>query len=116
MKKKIVLALIIMLIIAMTTTVFAADINFDRLQNINNPSGTAALSQISGKIIGIIYVVAMIVSVSMLLMIAIKYITSSPDQKADLKARAIPYLIGAALIFGAANILKFIEKISTWIK
>ncbi len=116
MKKKVISILLIMLIIAMTTTVFAADIDVDKLKDINNPSGTTALTEMSGKIIGIIYVVAMLVSVGMLLVIGIKYITSSPDQKADLKARAVPYLIGAALIFGAANILKFIEKISTWIK
>lgn len=116
MKKKIIPILIIMLIMVMTTTVFADTLNFDKLKDINNPSGTGALTQASGKIIGIIYVVAMVVSIGMLLIIGIKYITSSPDQKADLKARAVPYLIGAALVFGAANILKFIEKISTWIK
>ena len=42
--------------------------------------------------------------------------TSSPDQKASLKDRAIPYLIGSILVFGAANILRFIQSMSTWIK
>ena len=116
MKKIVISILTIMLVLAMTTMVFATDIDFDKLKDINNPTGTGALTTMSGKVIGIIYVVAMIVSVGMLLMIGIKYITSSPDQKADLKARAVPYLIGAALIFGAANILKFIEQMSTWIE
>ena len=116
MKKIVIPILIVMLILAMTTPVFADTINFDKLQNINKPTGTGALAQASGKVIGIIYVVAMIISIGMLLVIGIKYITSSPDQKADLKARAVPYLIGAALIFGAANILRFIESISKWIQ
>ena len=116
MKKKIIPLLIVMLIIAMTTTVFADTAKFDKLKDINKTTGTTALSEVSGKIIGVIYVVATIVSLGMLLVIGIKYITSSPDQKADLKSRAVPYLIGAALIFGAANILKFIEQISGWIK
>lgn len=116
MKKIIIPILIIMLVLAMTTPVFADTINFDKLKDINNPTGTGALAQASGKVIGIMYVIAMIVSIGMLLVIGIKYITSSPDQKADLKARAVPYLIGAALIFGAGNILKFIESISKWIE
>lgn len=117
MKKIMISLLIIMCMLAITTPVFAMKIdNIDKLQGVVNPSGTTQLTAISGKIIGMIYVVATIVAISMLLIIGIKYITSSPDQKADLKARAVPYLIGAALIFGAANILKFIEKISTWIQ
>lgn len=116
MKKKIISILVIMLIMIMTTTVFATEINVDKLKDINNPTGTSSLTSISGKIIGIIYVVAILVSVGMLVIIGIKYMVSSPDQRADLKGRAVPYLIGAALVFGAANILKFVEKISTWIK
>ena len=86
------------------------------LSKINNLSGSSSLAKISGQIIGIISVVGTLVSIAMLLIIGIKYMIASPDQKANLKARAVPYLIGAALIFGAANILRFIETMSTWIK
>ncbi len=113
MKKIIIPALIILLLVLMSTSVLA----MDRLNQINKiDNGTGTIAKISGQVIGIIYVVAMIVSVGMLVIIGIKYMMAAPDQKASLKARAVPYLIGAALIFGAANILRFIEKISTWIK
>lgn len=113
MKKIIIPVLSILLIILMSTSTFA----MGRLSEVNNVgNGTGSIAKMSGQIIGIIYVIATVVSIAMLLIIGIKYMIAAPDQKASLKARAVPYLIGAALIFGAANILRFIETISTWIK
>ena len=113
MKKIIIPILTILLIIAMSTTTFG----MDKLSGVSNiGSGAGSMAKIGGQIIGIIYVVAIVVSIAMLLIIGIKYMMAAPEQKANLKARAVPYLIGAALIFGAANILRFIEKISTWMK
>lgn len=113
-KKIILLIITLLFIICMTSEVFAT-IDTSKLQNINRPTNISKLTEMSGKIISVIYAVAVVVSVGMLLIIGIKYITASPDQKASLKDRAVPYLIGAVLVFGAANILKFIEKMSGWI-
>lgn len=115
-KISILLIIVLLVITFMTSNVYAGDIDMGKLGNISNPTGVSSLTEMSGKIIGVIYTVAVAVSIGMMLVIGIKYITSSADQKASLKARAIPYLIGAILVFGAANILRFIEKMSTWIK
>lgn len=113
--KKISIVLSIVLIATLiTSNVFAGDMS--GLAQISNPTGVTSLTNMSGKIIGVIYTVAIAVSIGMMLIIGIKYMTSSADQKASLKSRAIPYLIGAVLVFGTANILKFISKMSTWIK
>ena len=112
MKKKIIPILTFLLILAMSTSVFA----MGRLPEVSQIGSSGTLAKMSGQVIGIIYAVAIVVSIAMLLIIGIKYMIAAPDQKANLKARAIPYLIGAALIFGAANILRFIETISTWMK
>jgi len=47
----------------------------------------------------------------MLLVIGIKYITASPEGKADIKGTAIAYLIGAVCIFAAVGILNGIKDI-----
>ena len=99
-----------------TTSSSSGNSDFSGLSKINNITGANSLAKIGGQVIGVISVVAMVFAVGMLLVIGIKYMMASPDQKANLKARAVPYLIGAALIFGAANILRYIEKISTWLK
>lgn len=114
-KIAIIFLITVLLVLFMTSNVFAK-IDTSKLQNITNPTGVSSLSEMSGKIIGVIYTLAVAVSLGMMFVIGIKYITSSADEKASLKARAIPYFIGAVLVFGAANILRFIEKMAGWIK
>lgn len=107
--------LTIVLILSMSLTTYAK-IDVSKLDGIGNiGSGTGELSKISGRVLGVLYAVAVAVSIGMILVIGIKYITSSPDEKATLKARAVPYLIGAVLIFGTANIVRFIQKLSGWL-
>lgn len=108
--------IVVLFIMLMSTTVFASRIDVSKLEDISNPTGVASLTEMSGKILNVIYTVAVFASVAMMLVIGIKYITSSPDQKASLKSRAIPYLIGAFLVFGTANILRFISTMAGWIK
>ncbi len=118
LKQALAIIIIAMLLISIITPASLASgkIDTSKLQGIGNPTGVGALSQASGKIINVIYTVAVFMSVATLVIIGIKYMTSSPDQKASLKDRAIPYLIGSILVFGAANILRFIQSMSTWIK
>lgn len=112
--KKLSIILTIILIVLLLNTVNVS--GFSGLSQISNPTGVSSLTSASGKILGVIYTVAVAISLGMMFIIGIKYITSSVDQKASLKSRAIPYLIGAILVFGTANILKFIQKMSGWIK
>lgn len=116
-KKFIFLVIITLLLVSSMSLTVYAKIDTSGLSDINKiGSGSEELSEIAGKILGIIYTVAVAVSVGMLLVIGVKYMISSPDQKANLKDRAVPYLIGAVLVFGTANILRFIEKMAGWIE
>lgn len=119
MKKAIIIFTIFAILLLMLAPVVNAEngeINAEKLKNISSPANSDSFNNISGKIIGVIYVVASFMSVATLIAIGVKYVTTSADQKASIKARAIPYVIGAVLVFGAANILRFIEKMSTWIQ
>lgn len=41
---------------------------------------------------------------------------SSPEDKAGVKARAIPYIIGAILTFAAVNVVAIISNIAQQVK
>ncbi len=64
-----------------------------------------------GQILGLLQFAAVAIALAMLLVIGIKYITASPEGKADIKGTAIAYLIGAVCIFSAVGILNGIKDI-----
>ena len=69
-----------------------------------NPPDSTAINKVQdlgNNIIGIIRVVGTIVSVVILMILGIKYMTASAEGKADFKSALIPYLVGAILVFGA---------------
>lgn len=113
MKKSIkiisVLVLIVM-IASMFSTVFA----------ITDPStlkGTDAkeFDTIGKKIIGMVQAIGSIISVLILVVLGIKYMMGSAEEKAEYKKTMIPYLIGAVLIFAASNIASMVFKFASTI-
>lgn len=101
--------IIVMLIISIFPTVSLATIDTGKYTNIYQAdSGTKTLFSKSGKIVGIVQVIGIGVAVVMLTVIAIKYIVASPNEKADLKSKLIPYTIGAVLLFWGSTLLGII--------
>lgn len=103
----IILFLIITIIILMTQLSFALDTS--KYTGIyNKPEGGDSLISKGGKILGIVQVIGTSISVIMLTIIGIIYVTSSPDKKAELKQRLIIFTIGAILLFAASNIMSIV--------
>lgn len=77
--------------------------------NTNYSGTTSALSDktesIGQQILGVVQVIAGIAAVILLIVLAIKYMTASPDGKAEIKKSMIIYIVGAALLFGSSMIL-----------
>lgn len=63
-------------------------------------------------IIGIITTIGIITSVATLVVLGIKYMVGSIEEKAEYKKSMIPYLIGAFLIFAISTVVTFIMNIS----
>lgn len=101
---------ILMLTVCMSSTVFATDyLNPEKVKA--EQSDVADKTQsIGNQILGIVQVVAIAVAVIMLVVLAIKYLTSSPNEKADVKKSMWTYLIGAIVLFGASGILQIIKQ------
>ena len=67
--------------------------------------------KISISVLIVLAVVANFALANSSIVIGIKYITASPEGKADIKGTAIAYLIGAVCIFAAVGILNGIKDI-----
>lgn len=71
-------------------------------------------STLGYKILGVVQVIAGFAAVILLIILAIKYMTSSPEGKADIKKTAIIYVVGAFVLFGATAILGVIKDNATF--
>lgn len=76
------------------------------------PSGTApeTVSNLASYIIYFVQIIAFAVAVIMLIVLAIKYLTASPEGKAEIKKSAVIYIVGAIILFAATGILGIIKN------
>ena len=56
------------------------------------------------------------VAVIMLIVLAIKYLTASAADRAEIKKSAFVYVVGAVVLFAASGILGIISKLSSNVK
>lgn len=69
------------------------------------------LEDMAGKILGIIQLVGTSISVTMLMVIGIKYMVGSVEEKATYKKELWPYFIGALLLFSGTYFPQLIYEI-----
>lgn len=101
--------LIFLLIIIINVNVFAIDKNF--FNGKINGNGTDKIFGAGAGIIDLFQVIGLGMAIIGTIVLAIRYMYSSPSDKAEVKAKLIPWIIGGVLIFGAIQITKFIETI-----
>ena len=73
-------------------------------------TGTTEITELGQKLIGILQTVGIVLSVVILIVIGIKYMMGSAEEKAEYKKTMIPYIVGAALIFAASIFANVIYK------
>ena len=102
--------LTIMLVTSIAGVVFAAPDIDKTIGDIDGAKegDTTKLTTIGGKIKNIIQVVGIVVAIAVVLIIGIKYMTGSVEQKAEYKKVMIPYIIGAVLLVAGTSIVKVI--------
>lgn len=78
----------------------AADLGLGDLDQYNNGNtGSEKLESMAGKIVTVVRNIGIVISVVALILIGIKYMLGSVEEKADYKKSLIPYVIGAFLVF-----------------
>ena len=80
---------------------------------IKNPTDTdGKIKSLTSTILGIIQVVGTVGAVGVLMVLGIKYMMGSVEEKAQYKKSMLPYVIGAILIFSATTITTVIYNMA----
>ncbi len=113
MKNKIlkILTIIFMVLVITNITNYAyADFDTTDLSGIYNTSGVSDLRNKSGKVYRIVQIGGTAVSLIALLVLGMRYMLSSPNEKATIKEKLIPYLIGTIIFFAASNLVAIVMR------
>lgn len=115
MKVMAVVLIAVLAIAAVSTSVNALEfssVDTDSVVNGASDSSGAAdsINRIVGSILTIVQVVGCGVAVIMLIVLAIKYISAAPGDKADIKKHAVVYVVGAVVLFAASGILQIVKN------
>lgn len=121
--------LLIIMIFFMTNVVQAAtdtDVNIDfnpddwkpnSGEGVSEEQGTTGalqankLMNIGNAIVGIVQIVGSFTSVIVLIIIGIRYMMGSVEERAEYKKAMTPYIIGAVMVFAITNILSIVVGI-----
>ena len=117
MKKQVkiisVLLIALMAFAMVSNTVLATDMSAT-IKDMANGSGKQPTEVVNlGKtIVTIMQTVGIVVAVVVLLVIGIKYMIGSAEEKAEYKKTMIPYIIGAILLFASTTIVNVVYNLA----
>lgn len=109
MKITTIIMLVVMIVLSSTMVLAATDpAKYTGESNIN----TSKLDTFGNNLISIITTIGSIISVVVLVVLGIKYMMGSAEEKAEYKKTLLPYLIGALLLFAASTIASVVFSIA----
>ena len=112
-KVKKIFLVILILIISLSGVVLAEDSDITNIVENTNPTVPESTTFITAAntIIGGIQLVCNIIAILIIIVVGIKYMMGSVEEKADYKGKIFAYIIGAVILFGISNILSLISNI-----
>ena len=108
--KIVMIMMMLMLILSITTSVLAVtgtDVTPEQMDGTSN-ADVGGITSIGNSIIRILSTGGIVVSVVVLIVLGIKYMMGSAEEKAEYKKTLMPYVIGAALVFAASTIAQIV--------
>lgn len=104
--------LIVFMLLTITTNVFAAVSKPSEVNAVTSGvKGVNQVTELGGQVVGILRTAGIVLSVIILIVLGIKYMIGSAEEKAEYKKTFVPYIIGAALIFAASAFAQLIYDI-----
>lgn len=64
-----------------------------------------------GAILGVMRIVGTGVAFIIIMVVAIKYMSAAPGERADIKKSSIQFVVGAVILFASTNILDILVKV-----
>lgn len=99
--------LLAILMITFATNVFAADVQFSNL-NPNYQGDSQELVNKANNVMGLIRNISIIAAVIVIMVLGVKYMLGSVEEKAEYKKSFMPLIIGIVLVVSATTIASFI--------
>ncbi len=123
-KKTCIIIIIFIFMLSFYTKVIADGSYSQQMKALIDDSGkvvdagtaTTTTRSVLATIIGVVKIVGVCVAVVMLLVVAMKYMSAAPGEKADIKKSAVVYVVGAVVLFAVTGILSIIEQFASIIK
>lgn len=103
-----------LLIVSLVVPVFAA-VSPNGYTGDGSKTDTSSIDNLGQDVIKIVSTAGAIISVVVLIVLGIKYMMGSAEEKAEYKKTLLPYIIGAAFVFAATTIATIIFNFSSTI-
>ena len=111
--KKIISVMLLMIVITFTlSNVVLADEITNAMATVGNASNSAFFNNLGSKLYGIILIVGSAVALGMLAIMAVKFMTSEAEEKAQVKKNLIGYTIGLLILLCVISILGIFQNIA----
>ena len=114
MKRLTIIATVIM-IVSMGASVVYGLTPIDMTAN-SSATGTTEVKDFGQNIMGVVQVAGVVIAVVVVMILGIKYMMGSAEEKAEYKKTMIPYLVGAILVFAASTIANVVYQFATGLK
>ena len=112
MKKYVkIIIFIILIVICLFSSVYAYTPSFTPDKLTGTGGKTDEIEKAGAGVLTYISVIASAISIIAMILLGIKYMLGSVEEKAEYKKTLIPYLIGAICVFGATTIPAIVYNI-----
>lgn len=111
-----IMAIVILTIIStllITSNVLATEeggVGLNATITAENSEAATNITKVAGQVLNIVQIVGVAVATIMLTVLGIKYVSASPNEKAEYKKGMTIYVIGAILLFGASIVIGIIKN------
>lgn len=124
MKSNVIKTMVVLLVAIMLVAMLATNVNAAMSYNSvtektvvsgasDNSGAAASVQNMIGGALTVVQVVGSGVAVIMLIVLAIKYISAAPSDKAEIKKHAVVYVVGAVVLFAASGIIGIVRNFAT---
>lgn len=113
MKNKTLKIMAIVILTIISTLLITSNVLANGLDTEITPQASNAatnVTKVAGQVLNIIQIVGVAVATIMLTILGIRYVTLSPNEKAEYKKGLTIYVIGAVLLFGASILIGVIKN------
>ena len=111
---KSIIILIILLCVPNFCMAFDVDGSLGNLEQYGQVKGNSDIFQDKvGIILGVVQVVGSLIAVIALIVLGVKYMMGTVEEKAEYKKTLLPYFIGAMMVFGISNLLGIVYLVAT---